>query len=68
MGSIQLSADFFNRIGPERRLLRDSIVSGIGVKAEVSGYARNDVRELTGHRPAHFAAVRTAKQALETLH
>ena len=39
--------------GPERRLLRDSITSGIGVKAEVSGRRSNDVNDPS----RHFATV-----------
>ena len=35
--NLKLLADFFNKIGPERRLLRDSNTSGIGGKAEMAG-------------------------------
>ena len=35
--NLKLLTDFFNKIGPQHRLLRDSKMSEIGVKAEMTG-------------------------------
>ena len=34
--NLRLLTDFFNKIGPERRLLRDSNMSGVEGKADVT--------------------------------